>query len=136
MASQVNLNLFLGDQVDVSRNKYQVLNASPESQLPLLSRGEREIEDEDEWEDNVRVPSCSELKKMWKIARRIHNHAIKTNEIPQKLHPFSNFESDRWRTSQRFKNKSKSKNKTFKSVNKPGSQGSKEVTEANYGIIR
>lgn len=76
---------------------------------------------------------------MWKIARRIHHHAIKTNEIPQKLHPFSDFESDRFRASQRFKNKhsryTSNRKNSAKKFNK-SLKGSKEVAETNYGIIR
>ena len=104
----------------------------------MLNRGEREADeggdDDDDFQDNVRVPSCSELKKMWKIARRIHNHAIKTNEIPQKLHPFSSFESDRFRASQRIKNRENKQNK-YRSRKKPD-KGSKEVADASFGIIR
>merc|ERR1712203_57746 len=98
-----------------------------------MGRGEREIDDEDEFEDNVKIPSCSELRKMWKIARRIHHHAIKTNEIPQKLHPFSDFESDRFRTSRRFSKNRENKNSK---TSKTSPAGSKETAEANYGIIR
>merc|ERR1712203_809938 len=100
-----------------------------------MGRGEREIDDEDEFEDNVKIPSCSELRKMWKIARRIHQHAIKTNQIPQKLHPFSNFESDRFRTSRRFsKNRfSKSRENKNSKTSKTSPAGSKETPETNYG---
>jgi len=122
----------------LARSRYNLYeNGEPKTELPLLSRGEREIDDEDEFEDNVKIPSCSELRKMWKIARRIHHHAIKTNEIPQKLHPFSNFESDRFRASQRFKNKhlKYSNRKNVAKSNKP-MKGSKEVAETNYGIVR
>ena len=138
---------FSGDQSSLSKSRYEVVNSrgKPHSELNLLSRGVRDIDDEDDFEDNVKVPSCSELRKMWKIARRIHHHALKTNEIPQKLHPFSNFESDRFRTSQRIKSKNKHfKNKlkyNSKSANKSRSskshnKGSKEIADTNYGIVR
>ena len=39
--------------------------------LPLLSRGERET-DFDDYLDGEKVPSCRELRKMWKLARKIH----------------------------------------------------------------
>ena len=123
---------------ELARSRYNLYeNGEPKTELPLLSRGEREIDDDDDFEDNVKIPSCSELRKMWKIARRIHHHAIKTNEIPQKLHPFSNFESDRFRASQRFKNKhlKYSNRKNVAKSNKP-MKGSKEVAETNYGIVR
>jgi len=137
----VDFNLLSGDQVDVSRNKYHLYNEDDEpstEHLPLLSRGERETDtDDDDWDDNVKVPSCSELKKMWKIARRIHNRAIKTNEVPQKsFHPFSGFESDRFRTAQRLKNKSKYKIKSLNGADRYSTSGSKEVSDNNFGIIR
>ena len=62
---------------------------------------------------------------MWKIARRIHQRAIRTNEIPQQLpDPFSSFESDRFRTARR--------------QHRTRTRGDKErVTEAgNYGTVR
>ena len=137
-----NLCFHEGDKdTDLHRSRYEVYNnnGKTQSNLPLLSRGERDIDDEDDFEDNVKVPSCSELRKMWKIARRIHHHAIKTNEIPQKLHPFSDFESDRFRASQRFKNKhsryTSNRKNSAKKFNK-SLKGSKEVAETNYGIIR
>jgi len=85
------------------RNKYDLM-VEPEvssrnrNRLPLLSRGERDLEEEEDGEEEgeEEEPSCQELRKMWRIARRIHNKAIKTNKIPQdELHPFSSFESDR-----------------------------------------
>ena len=134
----VDFDLLSEDQnsdSQLSRSRYNVYeNGEPKTKLPLLSRGERDIDDDD-FEDNVKVPSCSELRKMWKIARRIHHHAIKTNEIPQKLHPFSDFESDRFRAAQRLKNKlSKYKNRKNKSHKQ--TKGSKEVTDTNFGIVR
>ena len=97
------------------RNKYDMLVEPPvmssssnrgrsRSRLPLLSRGERgldEDDDEDEEyllmdEEEEQEPSCQELRRMWRIARRIHNRAIKTNKIPQQAgHAFAEFESDR-----------------------------------------
>ena len=149
MRLEVQNLTFSGDQSSLSNNKYEVLNSrgKPHSELPLLSRGVRDIDDEDDddFQDNVKVPSCSELRKMWKIARRIHHHALKTNEIPQKLHPFSNFESDRFRTSQRIKSKNKhlksklkynSKSANKSRPRKTHNKGSKEIAETNYGIVR
>jgi hypothetical protein len=99
------------------RNKYDLVvepavvtnggGRSRSYRLPLLSRGERDIMDEEEeeednnlWqdeEDEEEVPSCQELRRMWRIARRIHHRAIKTNKIPQETgHPFAEFESDRY----------------------------------------
>ena len=131
---------FLEEESDLPNTRYNLVDESGKasSDLPLLSRGIREIESSDNFEDNVKVPSCSELRKMWKIARRIHHHAIKTNQIPQKLHPFSNFESDRFRTSRRFnKNKfSKTRENKNSKTSKTAQTGSKETAEANYGIIR
>ena len=86
------------------RNKYDLVveplvnsRNRNRNRLPLLSRGERDLEEEEEeGEGEEEEPSCQELRKMWRIARRIHNKAIKTNKIPQEqLHPFSSFESDR-----------------------------------------
>lgn len=94
------------------RNKYDIwvepMGGSSRSssrnrnnRLPLLSRGERDLEEEEEEDESdyllgEQEPSCQELRRMWRIARRIHNRAIKTNKIPQEqLHPFSEFESDR-----------------------------------------
>lgn len=120
----------------LSRSRYNVYeNGEPKTKLPLLSRGERETDDADEFEDNVKIPSCSELRKMWKIARRIHHHAIKTNEIPQKLHPFSDFESDRFRAAQRLKNKLSKYNNRKNKSHKP-TKGSKEVAETDFGVVR
>jgi len=134
----LDFQLLPGDKTDIQRNRYNIINKpkEPYKTLPLLSRGERDIDDSDEdFEDTMEIPSCSELKRMWKIARRLHNHAIKTNEIPQKLHPFSSFESDRFRASQRFKSP---KNKSFKYNNrkKIKTKGSKEIAETSYGLIR
>jgi hypothetical protein len=145
----VDFDLLSGDKSDLSRNRYDLIGdlGTRSSRLPLLSRGIRDIEDgDDDFDDNVSIPSCSELRKMWRIARRIHNHAIKTNEIPQKLHPFSNFESDRFRTERRL-NKEKSLKKDSSSSRDSSSldtrssslsqKGSKEVaSDANYGTIR
>jgi hypothetical protein len=100
------------------RNKYDLVvepavvtggGRSRSYRLPLLSRGERDIMDEEEdeeqdnnlWQDEEdeeeEVPSCQELRRMWRIARRIHHRAIKTNKIPQETaHPFAEFESDRY----------------------------------------
>jgi len=145
----VDFDLLSGDKSDLSRSRYDLIEdfGSRSSGLPLLSRGIRDIEDgDDDFDDNVSIPSCSELRKMWRIARRIHHHAIKTNEIPQKLHPFSNFESDRFRTERRL-NKDKSVNQDSSSSRDSSSldtrssseaqKGSKEVaSDANYGTIR
>ena len=134
------LSFFIGDQPELSKTRYDMIdnNGEMSSNLPLLSRGIREIETSDDFEDNVKVPSCSELKKMWKIARRIHHHAIKTNEIPQKLHPFSHFESDRFRTSRRLNKNRSTKNRENKNskTSKASPDGSKETAEANYGLVR
>jgi len=145
----VDFDLISGDRSDLSHSRYDLVDdfGTRPSGLPLLSRGIRDIEDgEDDFDDNVSIPSCSELRKMWRIARRIHHHAIQTNEIPQKLHPFSNFESDRFRTERRL-NKGKSIVKDTSSSRDSSSldsspssvakQGSKEVaSDANYGTIR
>lgn len=101
------------------RHKYELLVEQPQPavtssaaaarsrsrRLPLLSRGERDLDEDEEddyllddegVEDEDEVPSCQELRRMWRIARRIHNRAIKTNKIPQETgHPFADFESDR-----------------------------------------
>ena len=134
------VSFFLEEESELPKTRYNLVDDSGKasSNLPLLSRGIREIETSDDFEDNVKVPSCSELRKMWKIARRIHHHAIKTNQIPQKLHPFSNFESDRFRTSRRFnKNRfSKTRENKNSKTSKTSQAGSKETAEANYGIIR
>lgn len=146
----VDFDLLSGDKFDLSHSRYDLIDDFGErsSKLPLLSRGIRDIEDgDDDFEDNVSIPSCSELRKMWKIARRIHHHAIQTNEIPQKLHPFSDFESDRFRTNRRIKDKLKDSNKLRSSSRDSSSldsvsgrmdqKGSKEVvSDANYGTIR
>lgn len=134
----VDFDLLTGDQPVLSKSKYDIIDGEASSSLPLLSRGIREIETSEDFDDNVRVPSCSELKKMWKIARRIHQHAIKTNEIPQKLHPFSNFESDRFRTTRRFSKNGGTKNRESKNgkSSKSSQKGSKETAEVNYGIVR
>lgn len=136
----VDFDLISGDQPELSKTRYDMIdnNGEMSSNLPLLSRGIREIETSDDFEDNVKVPSCSELKKMWKIARRIHHHAIKTNEIPQKLHPFSHFESDRFRTSRRLNKNRSTKNRENKNskTSKASPDGSKETAEANYGLVR
>lgn len=135
----VDFDLISGDRPQLSKSKYDLVDdqGRTSSNLPLLSRGIREIETSDDFEDNVKVPSCSELKKMWKIARRIHHHAIKTNEIPQKLHPFSNFESDRFRASRRLNKNRFSKNRELKNsrTSKSSLKGSKETAQANYGIV-
>ena len=128
----------LGDQPQLSKSRYDMSDDQASSSLPLLSRGIREIETSDDLDDDVKVPSCSELKKMWKIARRIHQHAIKTNEIPQKLHPFSNFESDRFRTTRRLNKNRTAKNRGNKYIksSKSSQKGSKETADVNYGIVR
>jgi len=142
----VDFDLLSGERSDLSRSRYDLIGdfGSRSSRLPLLSRGIRDIEDgDDDFDDNVSIPSCSELRKMWRIARRIHHHAIKTNEIPQKLHPFSNFESDRFRTERRL-NKEKSMKQESSSSSSLDTRssstpqkGSKEVaSDANYGTIR
>ena len=33
-------------------------------------------------------PSCADLRRMWRLARKLHEEAIQTNEIPQEMHPF------------------------------------------------
>jgi len=33
-------------------------------------------------------PSCEDLRKMWRLARKMQDHAIRTNEIRPELHPF------------------------------------------------
>ena len=52
------------------------------------------------------------------------------------FHPFSGFESDRFRTAQRLKNKSKYKIKSLNGGDRYSTSGSKEVSDNNYGIIR
>lgn len=145
----VDFDLLSGDKSDLSRNRYDLVDdfGSRSSGLPLLSRGVRDIEEsDDEFDDNVSIPSCSELRKMWRIARRIHHHAIQTNEIPQKLHPFSNFESDRFRAQRRLNrgksiktdtSSSRDLNSLDSSSRSVAQKGSKEVaSDANYGTIR
>ena len=132
----VDFDLLSGDQSDLSRSRYDLIGdfGSRSSRLPLLSRGIRDIEDgDDDFDDNVSVPSCSELRKMWRIARRIHHHAIKTNEIPQKLHPFSNFESDRFRTQRRL-NKEKSMKQESSSSTAPGLAAEKTEDSWTQGL--
>jgi hypothetical protein len=93
------------------RNRYNIVdNQNSRRRLPLLNRGVRDLSDisgrdidtEIDSEDTLSEPTCGELRRMWRIARRIHQHAIETNEIPQELHPFSNFEADRFRAERRF----------------------------------
>ena len=57
----------------MNRNRYDWggKNNRRRKQLPLLSRGERETE-YDDFLDGEKVPSCRELRKMWKLARKIH----------------------------------------------------------------
>ena len=61
----------------MNRNRYDWAGKSKNggrrrnNQLPLLSRGERET-DYDDFLDGEKVPSCRELKKMWRLARKIH----------------------------------------------------------------
>ena len=140
----LDFELINGDKSsDLSRNRYELtdnLGIQPSSNLPLLSRGVREIEDlEETFEDSVSEPTCSELRKMWRIARRLHKHAIQTNEIPQKLHPFSSFESDRFRAHRRFKPKVQShrRMKGYRQSEKTDSNPNKEVASVtDYGTIR
>ena len=142
----LDFELINGDKAsDLSRNRYDLLTNSVggrSSHLPILSRGVREIEDLEEFdvEDSVNEPSCSELRKMWRIARRLHKHAIQTNEIPQKLHPFSSFESDRFRAQRRFKgSKHLNRNRMvgFRKTSSTDSDPSKEVvTSTDYGTIK
>jgi hypothetical protein len=126
---------------DLSRNRYDLTDdyGIRSSNLPLLSRGVREIEDiEQTFEDSVNEPSCSELRKMWRIARRLHKHAIQTNEIPQKLHPFSSFESDRFRANRRFRgSKHINRNRMVGFRKALPVDPSKEVASGtDYGTIR
>ena len=80
----LDFELINGDKSsDLSRNRYDLTDTLGvrSSNLPVLSRGVREIEDLEEFgEDTVNEPSCSELRKMWRIARRLHKHAIKVPE--------------------------------------------------------
>ena len=140
----LDFELINGDKSsDLSRNRYDLTNTLGvrSSNLPLLSRGVREIEDLEEFgEDSVNEPSCSELRKMWRIARRLHKHAIQTNEIPQKLHPFSSFESDRFRAQRRFRgSKHLNRNRMvgFRKTSAADSDPSKEVASStDYGTIK
>jgi hypothetical protein len=140
----LDFELINGDKSsDLSRNRYDLTNTLGvrSSNLPLLSRGVREIEDLEEFgEDSVNEPSCSELRKMWRIARRLHKHAIQTNEIPQKLHPFSSFESDRFRAQRRFRgSKHLNRNRMvgFRKTSAVDSDPSKEVASStDYGTIK
>ena len=36
-------------------------------------------------------PSCEDLRKMWRLARKMQDHAIRTNEIRPELHPFLSY---------------------------------------------
>ena len=70
----LDFELINGDKAsDLSRNRYDLTNSVGvrSSHLPILSRGVREIEDLEEFdvEDSVNEPSCSELRKMWRIAQ-------------------------------------------------------------------
>jgi len=141
----LDFELINGDKSsDLSRNRYDLTDTLGvrSSNLPLLSRGVREIEDLEEFgEDTVNEPSCSELRKMWRIARRLHKHAIQTNEIPQKLHPFSSFESDRFRAQRRFRgSKHLNRNRNlvgFRKTSAVDSDPSKEVASStDYGTIK
>ena len=139
----LDFELINGDKSsDLSHNRYDLTDNSGirSSNLPLLSRGVREIEDlEETFEDSVNEPSCSELRKMWRIARRLHKHAIQTNEIPQKLHPFSSFESDRFRAQRRFRGKSLNRNRLvgFRKNKASNSDPTKEVaSNTDYGTIK
>ena len=140
----LDFELINGDKSsDLSRNRYDLTNdfGSRSPNLPLLSRGVREIDDlEETFEDSVNEPSCSELRKMWRIARRLHKHAIQTNEIPQKLHPFSSFESDRFRAQRRFrgsKHLNRNRMRSFRTTSAAEADPSKEVASgADYGTIK
>lgn len=141
----LDFELINGDKSsDLSRNRYDLTNdlGSRSPNLPLLSRGVREIDDlEDTFEDSVVEPSCSELRKMWRIARRLHQHAIQTNEIPQKLHPFSSFESDRFRAQRRFRGSkthlNRNRMRSFRTASRTEVDPSKEVAStAEYGTIK
>lgn len=71
----VHFQLLDGSE-NVNRNRYDVIppyTLSPSRPaLPLLSRGERET-GFDEYLDGTAEPSCRELRKMWRLARKIHN---------------------------------------------------------------
>jgi len=109
----VDFNL-MGDQEDfgLEQNRYNIVDDRRFGgrRLPLLNRGVRDIsdvtdrfdEEDADSEDTFSEPTCGELRRMWRIARRIHQHAVETNKIPQELHPFSDFEADRFRAERRF----------------------------------
>ena len=33
-------------------------------------------------------PSCADLRRMWRLARKLQQEAIESNEIPSEMHPF------------------------------------------------
>ena len=33
-------------------------------------------------------PSCADLRRMWRLARKLQEEAIESNEIPREMHPF------------------------------------------------
>ena len=81
----VHFQLMDGSE-DVSKNRYDMvppysLSSRPTQPsrfaLPLLSRGERDT-GFDEYLDGEAEPSCRELKKMWRLARKIHNKVMQS----------------------------------------------------------
>ena len=82
---------------------FSPLDFNPEAQSratrDLSWRSEDGGEDDDlfftsssnEDDDEGREPTCEELRKMWRIARNIHQRSLETNEIPQEMHEFLSF---------------------------------------------
>ena len=33
-------------------------------------------------------PSCADLRRMWRLARKLQEEAVESNEIPREMHPF------------------------------------------------
>ena len=77
LSSSSNNNKNMDEIAYMNRNRYDWAGKNQNggrrrnNQLPLLSRGERET-DYDDFLDGEKVPSCRELKKMWRLARKIH----------------------------------------------------------------
>merc|ERR1740128_410170 len=113
----------------MERNRYDL---SPDRQLPLLSRGERDTDMEDLLNGD-KIPSCRELKKMWKLARKLHTKALETNEIPRKSHPFSSFQADRFRSFRKAGGRRKSDREREQKEREQTNLGDKE--EDIYGTV-
>lgn len=62
----------------------------PETETESKSRETRDLawREFDSFLNGDEEPSCADLRRMWRLARKLQQEAVESNEIPREMHPF------------------------------------------------